>query len=412
MKKLLPFPRRGFFGLAPILSLVSIASVHAADIRTFGVIKRGNFLQAVAAMATPNPARPFEIVLFAEADDLTAINLAIVNPPSRPPISLPDANNFTFTDSRTSQAELASAYASGSYMFTFETANDLTTVALLNVPADAYPPAPLVANFPALQSVDITKSFTVSWQPFAGAAAGDSIQFRILDETDFPIFDASTFGLALDGTATSVSIIEGFLEPGKTYKGVVTFIRNAGSDTAAYPGAIGTVSFASQTQVPIKTTVGGNTGGPSLLFANPPDGAADVAVGSPIVFLFTADMQPIQSIVWTGNNLNPANFQYSWPQPNTLLVTYNGSLPANTTITYILNGFKDSAGNALAPVSGSFTTGSGMVNPNCPPPDDTKGGLSVVKSLGYAQTGPGAPALRTGDDAIIFFTASLQSPTV
>src|SRR5262249_13323793 len=134
MKKNLLFRWFGVFAVTSLLGLGSLTSVRAADVQTFGVTKRGNYLQTDAATTTPDPARPFEVVLFLEADDVTVINFAMVNPPSGTPIPLSEANDFTFTDKRSSQAELSSAYGSGAYTFTFDTANDNTTIALLNVP--------------------------------------------------------------------------------------------------------------------------------------------------------------------------------------------------------------------------------------------------------------------------------------
>src|SRR5439155_6334627 len=123
--------------------------------------------------------------------------------------------------------------------------------------------------------------FKLEWQPFVEGTAADFIQVRVLDDSfgeSFPVFETAALGEtgALTGTEKSVIIPGGFLEIGKTYKGLLTFAKVVSTDTTAYPGAVGTVAFAKETQFTIKTTSsGGVPSSPTVLFANPTDGATD-----------------------------------------------------------------------------------------------------------------------------------------
>jgi Bacterial Ig-like domain len=156
---------------------------------------------------------------------------------------------------------------------------------------------------------------------------------------------------------------------------------------------------------------------PILLTSSPVNGAKNVAVDSTISFNFLSAMSPVQSITWGGNGLDSSKFTYSWSADGkTLIATYNGSLPANTTITWVLdpNVFKDQSGTALLAInnSGTFTTGSGSSSNNgCNGGTSTnsnRGTISVYKSLRYVQTSASAPALDT--DNPVFFAASVIGP--
>jgi hypothetical protein len=109
---------------------------------------------------------------------------------------------------------------------------------------------------------------------------------------------------------------------------------------------------------------------PTVIATNPPNGAAGVGTNVPIQIEFSTPMDqstgsgftlsaagnPVPgTVTWNG----PVNC-CSWGPGNVLYFTPTVPLAANTTFTVTLNTpLADTAGNALAPVSLSFTTGPG-----------------------------------------------------
>jgi len=101
---------------------------------------------------------------------------------------------------------------------------------------------------------------------------------------------------------------------------------------------------------------------PTLDQTTPQNFQPGIQTHSGIAFTFSEPMQASQSIAWSGN-VNAGNFRYDWATNGlTLFCTYNGLLPADSTITWTLNPtgqsqFRDLAGNPLpADLTGSFRT--------------------------------------------------------
>jgi hypothetical protein len=83
------------------------------------------------------------------------------------------------------------------------------------------PPAPHLTNYLEAQSVDPTRPFRLGWEPFQGGTAADCIYVELQPDA-FHTPALSEPG-ALNGTATSVIIPAGTLQPNSQYSGVVTF---------------------------------------------------------------------------------------------------------------------------------------------------------------------------------------------
>jgi hypothetical protein len=356
---------------ACIFALAAATSASAADIASYGIIKTQNFLQTDAAGTVADPSAAFTITFSAEPSDFTAVNSIAVEPPSGAAIPLPDAGAYIFSDIRSTQAQLDGAYKIGVYRFDFDTVNDGVVTTPLALPADAFGNTPLILDFAGLSAVVATGDLNLKWTPFSQGAAGDFIRVRIESDSGFDVFDSGSLGTpsTLNGLSTGVTVPGGTFEPGNSYKGHLTFARIAVRDEITHPGAVGTVAFARQTQFKITAVnAGGGSTAPTLLFANPADGAVGVPVNSAIAFVFSGAMNPSQAISWSGGGVNPASFKYSWPQANTLVCTYTGDLPGGSTVSYTLNppgsasGFKNPAGAALVTVSGSFST-AGIFTP-------------------------------------------------
>ena len=158
-----------------------------------------------------------------------------------------------------------------------------------------------------------------------------------------------------------------------------------------------------------------------LISSVPITGATDVALNSPVKFVFLSAMGPGQSVTWSGN-LDPAKFSFSWSaDKKTITYQYGENFQANTTYTWTANpavngvGFADTSGAALmdSPLnSGTFTTGTssgGNTNSNpCSETNKAGSSYSVMKSVSYVQTSSAPPSLDGTEPA--FFSA-MFNPT-
>src|SRR4030095_14636823 len=138
--------------------------------------------------------------------------------------------DFTAFDGTTHQAAFETQYPQGDYEFTVEatSSNQIVTV---NLPAGMQQPnAPRVSNFPATQAVNPTQPFTLTWDPFVGGTATDYIHVSVGDQ-----FNTGNLGAtnALTGTATSVTIPAGVLNPSTTNQLSVSFWRYAATTNSA-----------------------------------------------------------------------------------------------------------------------------------------------------------------------------------
>ena len=149
----------------------------------------------------------------------------------------------------------------------------------------------------------------------------------------------------------SIGVVNGMWSVGVDSNGLNSRgYSSVNSQSVTISGANGVANFVALT--PDATP-------PSLLSSSPANGGSGVAVNSSVLFTFSEPMQSGVSITW-----NVANtFFYTWSADQRMLVCNNNTLPAGTTISWILNpsaagqNFRDLAGNALpSNVSGSFTT--------------------------------------------------------
>jgi hypothetical protein len=129
---------------------------------------------------------------------------------------------FYLYTSRTNLSSLDATYANGNYTFNVQSAGSNQQITV-NFPASlVQPSAPHVANFIAAQSVNPAQAFTLAWDPFQSATAADYIAVTI--GTVFKTPDPGTPG-ALSGTATSVMIPAGTLQPNSSYESILGFYR-------------------------------------------------------------------------------------------------------------------------------------------------------------------------------------------
>jgi hypothetical protein len=196
------------------ITTFSLGTIHAYD-------------QTSAAAATPDADTPYAFTantILASNRTATAVTLTL---PSSAVSNLMQnfflPEQFFLVTSSTNLSSLNTTYANGNYTFNVQSAasNQQVTV---NLPASLVQPnAPHVANFTAAQSVNPADPFTLTWDPFQNGTAADFISVTI--GTNLTIGTGLGTTGALSGTATSVLIPAGTLQPGSSYDSTISFYR-------------------------------------------------------------------------------------------------------------------------------------------------------------------------------------------
>jgi hypothetical protein len=237
---------------APMLSFtVSKGSMYAQNSTAASALNTNTPYCFLACMSLPCPR------------EATSVSLQLPGG-SVPNMVLAYPGHLTLTDcSYTSQSLFESAYPSGNYTFNIQSAasNQQVTV---NFPSSlTQPPAPHLNNYPACQAINPAQPFVLSWDPMTGGTAGDCIYVEIYGG----LFHTPALGEtgALNGTATSVTIPAGTLQPNQQYSGCVTFYRyQLFTNGASY---LSLTYRASVTEFNLLTASGSGAG--SLVLTNP-----------------------------------------------------------------------------------------------------------------------------------------------
>lgn len=163
--------------------------------------------------------------------------------------------DFTFFDFDTNLSTFNDTYPSGDYQFEVMSAVSNQTVTV-NFPSTLIQPgAPHLTNYMAAQAVNASQPFTLGWDAFTGGTAADAIFVQVGDVFSSP--DIRTAG-ALSGTARSIVIPAGTLQPASSYDATVAFYRYvAMSNGTSYAT---TVYRATSTHFTLITTSGIVTG--------------------------------------------------------------------------------------------------------------------------------------------------------
>jgi hypothetical protein len=399
-------------------------AAQAADVSEYGVLKgREGYVQSDAA--TPGDDFIFYwLSPYVRMTTTDSVTEATVLPPAAedhlPLYLLDDPLLLQLNLPALSLSDLNTAFPNGNYGVAMTTAHDGNRNVTLSLTGDSYPNTPTFQNFGTLETVNPSAAFTLSWSAFSGGTANDYIQVRIVDTDNNEVFKTPALGVAgaLSGTTTSVIIPANTLAPESLFTAKLTFIKVITRDTTSYSGVIGLAGYYKSTEASLSTTAAGGTDTtpPQLITSVPLNGAAGVAVNSPVVFAFNEAMAEAQSIAWSAN-VSAANFLYNWSgDGRTLTCNYLASLPAGATITWTLNpsaqplDFTDVAGNPLPAntYSGSFTTTSSG-STNCYGEDDGWGAGGASKQLTYVQTSAASPTPDPTSPAT--FLGSAVSPT-
>ncbi len=389
------------------LALLGPATVQALDVSEYGVLKGKWYTQMDASTPPDGEWDLYWLSAYVRMTGADSVTEATVQPPGAEPlpalyeIDQPLLLQLNLPGGLTIP-DMNAEYPNGSYVLALTTAHDGNKSLTLSLTGDSYPNTPTLLNFAALDTVDPSAAFTLSWSALTGGTANDFIQVRVVDPDGNVMFITPKAGVAgaLSGTATSVVVPANTLQPESNYTIRLLFVKVTARNTTGYPGLTGLGGYYKYTEAALTTTVGGGTDTtpPQLVTSIPLNGASSVAVNSTVQFIFDEAMAASQSITWSAN-VNAANFSYSWSGDGTMLTcTYAGSLPTMAVITWSLNpssqplNFKDVAGNPLPEdtYSGSFSTVAVTNNP-CQGQDTGRGYGGVTKELTYVQTSAAAP---------------------
>jgi hypothetical protein len=222
-----------------------------ADVDYYGLAKGQAYRQLDDSSTVPSEFAPYFFNAFAQGaypGSLTATSL--VNPAGQTNIFSPTEEGgweFNFFADFETKTDLDAAFPRGRYTFELATLAEGRQRPVLLLPNDAYPNVPRLANWAAAQTINAYADFTLSWNVFSGGGAEDFISVIIRDTNTFAQVFATPDLLkpgTLDGTATSMKLPAGTLQPGRGYVVELLFLNVSALDYQAYPGARGLTGFA------------------------------------------------------------------------------------------------------------------------------------------------------------------------
>lgn len=240
------------------LGLITTRAV-TPDVQTFKLFKGREWIQTGTNMLVPQAGSEFVFDASVQSYYTGMLSSGtLLFPPAnslRNLVLQPDGITLLFTNAATTQAGLDSACAAGTYTFVFNASHNGSKSLPLDLPVDAFPPAPRIANFDALQVINVAQPLIVTWDPWAGGGSADFAQMRVEDANKNKVFETPNLGRAgaLDGRATSAVIPAGTLPVGQFFDIYVTFLHPAQINTAAYPGVLGISGFQARTTMTIQT---------------------------------------------------------------------------------------------------------------------------------------------------------------
>jgi hypothetical protein len=268
------------FVWVPAFLWMSPLDAQGADVRGYSVLKGLFQNQTDANTLEVDPDFGYCLLASVDLTDFYLVTDASFRLPGDRVEAMDDIGDFwAFMDSRSTFLSLNTAFGWGTYTFDFTTANEGSFTCALTFPTTPLPPTPRLLNFSAVQEVNPSQPLRLEWDFSAMPRPSDFVQVYINHGHDeiFSTPDLDQPG-ALDGTARSVTLPAGTLEPGRVYSLNLEITRVVSTNAASYPGAPGVAGTFSSTALTI-----GTMALPRLRLAAPPaNGALSVEVwGAP-----------------------------------------------------------------------------------------------------------------------------------
>lgn len=382
MKNLLT---NNIFRLALLAGLALPAA--AADVSTYLAVKGLNLLQtnAAAPVVLTNES-PYQFVAEVLATETNSVTNATVKLPSN--LVLPLANvagaeqpaDFVAASNFISKALLDAKFPGGTYTFAIRTLNTSSNSAALRLPADAYPPAPHIANWDDAQAIESDLPMVLRWDAISNGTASDLVLLDIEETNGATVLSTPGFFQpgALNGTNVAALIPAGDLAPDHVYAAQLLVIKSAVRNTNAVAGVTGVGGYFRQTKFPLVTLPEPVAGGrvqfsASAYTAGETDGAAVVTVTCvgerilPItVHLATSDGTAAAGTNYLGVNTT-LKFYPDMSTTNVVVPILNDfKLTGNLTVNLALSGLTGNANlggrsNAVLTIVDSQRAGAGTL---------------------------------------------------
>ena len=225
-----------------------------------------------APIEDTNNAALFAAALSSPTNNNPVTSAQLAVPSGSPPLTFTSFGRLFFSfDEYASQALLDAGRPPGNYTLQVSRTTSGQQSVTLTTQAGDWPPIPQILNLTALQSADATSDVVVQWNGFTGAGEGDSIHFFIpLGNNLFFEAPDPCVPIALDKTATSITVPKGTLIAGRTYDATLTYSHFGPFDTNTIPDIPAFASASKSLNFKIVTGGGGvppkspTIGSPSL----------------------------------------------------------------------------------------------------------------------------------------------------
>ncbi|MGO9202624.1 MAG: Ig domain-containing protein [Limisphaerales bacterium] len=235
------------------------AAPSGPDLAQYALLRGSVHVQTNASSPPGLATNAFVFEAAATASGASRLNGVSIQASGAPAIALAtnaDGINFTFQDTRASQAALDADHPPGNYTWQFDGANDGTVTVPMTLANTAFPPAPIILNFDQAQSFDATNAFALQWQAWDDGTTNDFIQLIIADNYGDEAYrtpDWWDFDDRLTGVSTGFIIPAGQLGPDQYYQARLRFLKQTTLDTDTYPGTVGLAGCFTETDFTLST---------------------------------------------------------------------------------------------------------------------------------------------------------------
>lgn len=286
------------------------------DVAAYVLLKAANYQQTgpTSVVASTNEP-PFLFGALVEVNTPASVTNATLTGPRSLDLEF-EGDEWKAGFGTNNLAAVDSAFPGGVYTFHLSTVHDGLRQISLNLPGTTtMPNAPRLANYVAAQAIDPSSSFTLQWEPFAGATTNDRIQLEIEYQNQWAwrtVFSSPDplAPNALNGLTTSLQIPAGTLPPGRQFTVTLSFIKVVSVDVTSYPGAMGIVGFLADTTIPIATS--GQPARPALRTVR--------HFGNHVRLEIQGEQDTPYTVEFTENLRNWYNLRSDWNQTGTLII--------------------------------------------------------------------------------------------
>lgn len=230
-------------------------SPPSADVEFYMVGKARVYRQPLTGLPVLE-SEPYRFLALVEPESSGAVTGASLTLPSGTVLTLTnDDDHFRLERKFNDTALLDATFSSGLYTFRIKTVHDGTKRPSLNLPPDAYPSTPSIANLADAQNIEASAEFVLVWTPFKTGTTSDYIRLRIEDDQGDQVIDTPSLldEGALNGTQASWLIPANILLPNRTYSGRLSFAKLTSVNTTNYPGVPGVTAYFKETRFTLAT---------------------------------------------------------------------------------------------------------------------------------------------------------------